>query len=499
MSGTFLTATVRRIVWGPAAYGYYPALLYPGIDIGFDWGLGVDVGLYFGGWGGWGWGGWGWAPNWYGGGIILNHSFFPPLRVLPFFHAGNALGSSAWAHDPGHRLGVPYGNRRSGRPFWGGGQQAAKPGVVFTPRGRFQTRCSPWWPRRDSDHRDLSSAATPATTALSEAITGVGQPAWKAIMGFRASAVEDSAAAALAVEDFTAAGEAVMTNGNLTTYVAMVFALTAPALAQKRFDSAGCGCAGALIDSAENHDCFRLAAVLGTQGNAILTSGKVAQDRAEQSEFWKLASAKHQLIVDTRNSNRVILSIGEEDWPFPVPIVRSNGKWSFDASEAKGEMQARRIGAHELDAIQICTGYVEAQRKYASADHDAGGAFEYAAHMMGATDGHGGLVPLVPKGLADATSDGQKNALTPYHGYFFRILDGQGPHAPGGAHNFRVKNKLMGGFGLVAWPAQYGVDGNPHVHCESERRDLPEGYRPLCLGLRRSRSDATIRTRLGDP
>jgi hypothetical protein len=249
-----------------------------------------------------------------------------------------------------------------------------------------------------------------------------------------------------------------MTNCILTTYVAMVFALATPVVAQQRFDSADAA-AQALIDSAEKHDGLRLAAVFGPQGNAILTSGNVAQDRAEQTEFSKLASAKHQLIVDTRNSNRVILSIGEEDWPFPVPIVRSNGKWSFDASEAKMEMEARRIGAHELDAIEICTGYVEAQRKYASADHDAGGAFEYAAHMMGATDGHGGLVPLVPKGLADATSDGQKNALTPYHGYFFRILDGQGPHAPGGAHNFRVKNKLMGGFGLVAWPAQYGVTG----------------------------------------
>jgi hypothetical protein len=96
-------------VWGAAAYGYYPALLYPGIDIGFDWGLGIDLGLYFGGWGGWGWGGWGWSPNWYGGSIILNHSFFHRYG-FNHFH-GDALGNSAWTHDPGHRLGVPYGNR----------------------------------------------------------------------------------------------------------------------------------------------------------------------------------------------------------------------------------------------------------------------------------------------------------------------------------------------------------------------------------------------------
>src|SRR5580704_2317676 len=200
-----------------------------------------------------------------------------------------------------------------------------------------------------------------------------------------------------------------MTKTTLTTYAAVVFAVTTPAFAQQRFNSAD-EAAQAVIDSAEKHDDVRLAGIFGPQGNAIRTSGNAAQDRAEQAEFSKLASAKHQLIADSRNSNRVILSIGEEDWPFPVPIVRSNGKWSFDASEAKMEMDARRIGAHELDAIEICSGYVEAQRKYASADHDAGGAFEYAAHMMGATDGHGGLVPLVPKGLADATSDGQKNA-----------------------------------------------------------------------------------------
>jgi hypothetical protein len=104
-------------VWGPPIYGYYPALLYPGIDIGFDWGLGIDLGLYFGGWGGWGWGGWGWGPDWYGGTIILNHSFFHRYG-FNHFH-GDALGSSTWAHDPSHRLGVPYGNREVADRFAG--------------------------------------------------------------------------------------------------------------------------------------------------------------------------------------------------------------------------------------------------------------------------------------------------------------------------------------------------------------------------------------------
>ena len=104
-------------VWGPAVYGYYPALVYPGVDIGFDWGLGVDLGLYFGGWGGWGWGGWGWSPDWYGGAIILNHSFFHRYG-FNHFH-GDALGASGWTHDPAHRLGVPYGNREVAGRFAG--------------------------------------------------------------------------------------------------------------------------------------------------------------------------------------------------------------------------------------------------------------------------------------------------------------------------------------------------------------------------------------------
>jgi hypothetical protein len=249
-----------------------------------------------------------------------------------------------------------------------------------------------------------------------------------------------------------------MTNRVLTSCFAALFASTAPGFAQERFESADAA-AQAVIEAAAKHDTARLAAIFGPQGNAILTSGKPAQDRAEQGEFSQLAGTKHQLIPDSRNSNRMILSIGGEDWPFPAPLVRANGKWSFDASQAMAEMQGRRIGEHELDAIEICAGYVEAQRKYASEDRDKNGMAHYASHMLAADDGSGGLDSLVPKGLVDATWDGQKNATTPYHGYFFRILDGQGPHAHGGTHDYRVKNKLMGGFGLVAWPAQYGVTG----------------------------------------
>jgi hypothetical protein len=104
-------------VWGPPVYGYYPPLLYPGIDIGFGWFPGIDLGLYFGGWGGWGWGGWGWGPNWFGGTIFINHSFFHRYG-FGHFH-GEPFGTSVWAHDPVHRLGVPYANREVASRFAG--------------------------------------------------------------------------------------------------------------------------------------------------------------------------------------------------------------------------------------------------------------------------------------------------------------------------------------------------------------------------------------------
>jgi len=102
-------------VWGPPVWGYYPPLFYPGIDVGFGWYPGIDIGLYFGGWGGWGWGGWGWGPNWYGGNIFINHSFFHRFGFREFH--GEPFGNSVWAHDPAHRLGVPYANRAVAQRF----------------------------------------------------------------------------------------------------------------------------------------------------------------------------------------------------------------------------------------------------------------------------------------------------------------------------------------------------------------------------------------------
>jgi hypothetical protein len=256
-----------------------------------------------------------------------------------------------------------------------------------------------------------------------------------------------------------------MTGRLITICAAAALACAANSNAQERFDSPEAA-AQAVIDAAEAHDQARLTAILGAQAREILTSGNAEQDRAEQSEFANMARMKHRLEICPINHNRLILAVGDEDWPFPVPIVRAKDKWSFDASETPVEMHARRIGTHELDAIEICHAYVEAQRKYASEDRDKDGMLKYAPHILSGPGRQDGLYwagagePLVPAGFAEAAWEGaQKAHAKPYHGYYFRILDGQGPHAPGGAHNYVVKSKLIGGFGLVAWPAEYGVTG----------------------------------------
>jgi Protein of unknown function (DUF2950) len=255
-----------------------------------------------------------------------------------------------------------------------------------------------------------------------------------------------------------------MTRGfNAICSVALMSA--AIAAAQERFDSPEAA-AQAAIDAAELHDSARLSAIFGPGAGGVLTSGDPAQDRAEQTEFARLARTSHRLEISPMNPNRVVLAVGDEDWPFPVPIRRVNGKWSFDASQSAVEMRARRIGADELDAIEICHGYVEAQKQYASEYRDRDGMLKYSARLMSSPDHHDGLYwegggqPLIPEGLARAAWDGsRKGEAKPYHGYYFHILDGQGPDAPGGAHNYLVKDKMIGGFGLVAWPAEYGITG----------------------------------------
>ena len=221
----------------------------------------------------------------------------------------------------------------------------------------------------------------------------------------------------------------------------------------------------ALIGAAAKDDTAQLTSLFGPNGKQLLTSGDAAKDKAEREQFSKLAGAKHELQPSTLNPNVMILTIGMDDWPFPLPIVQGNGKWRFDSAQGKIEMRARTIGANELDAIEICAGYVEAQQAYATQARDQHGMLEYASQIMSSAGKHDGIYwkgagSLVPEGFAAAESrPGSSSKPKPYHGYYFRVLSSQGPDAPNGEHTYLSKDSMIGGFGLVAWPAEHGVSG----------------------------------------
>jgi hypothetical protein len=224
----------------------------------------------------------------------------------------------------------------------------------------------------------------------------------------------------------------------------------------------------ALIDAAANNDTAALLKLLGAGGKDIVQSGDAADDKTAREQFAARARTKLQLEPDHDNPNRATIVVGDQSWPFPVPLIRRNGQWSFDAAAGRVEILARRVGRNELAAIDVCRAYVEAQMEYASRDRDANGVLEYAQHIIstpGKKDGlyyEGESQTLVPKSFADAAAillQGKGKTPVPYHGYFFHILKAQGPDAPGGAMDYTVKGSMIGGFALIAWPAEYGVSG----------------------------------------
>lgn len=219
-----------------------------------------------------------------------------------------------------------------------------------------------------------------------------------------------------------------------------------PKIAQKTFDSPEAA-TQALIDAASKNDTATLRTILGSSARGILTSGDVKQDEAERQEFARIANQKHQLERSSVNKHMMVLVIGDQEWPFPIPLVETGQKWHFDPERGAYEMRAREIGAHELEAIEACAAYVSVQQQYAAKKRSPAGTLEYAETIAGSP---------VPKNFAEAAGP---HPAHPYHGYYFRVLDQQGPNAPGGAHPYKLGKAMIAGFALVAWPAQYGVTG----------------------------------------
>ncbi len=235
----------------------------------------------------------------------------------------------------------------------------------------------------------------------------------------------------------------------------------APQPAQQRTFATPLEAIQATIDAAEYNDSAALLQLFGPDGKDILESGDPAQDKDSRAEFVRSAHEKLQIETDPTNPDRVTFAVGDQDWPFPVPLVRKDGKWRLDPVSGRLEILARRIGKNELDAMEICRGYVEAQLDYASKDRDKDGVLEYAQTIMSSPGKPDGLYSenapsLVTKAFALAAGAVKAE---PYHGYYFRILKSQGPDAAGGALDYVVKGNMIGGFALVAWPADYGVSG----------------------------------------
>ncbi len=223
----------------------------------------------------------------------------------------------------------------------------------------------------------------------------------------------------------------------------------------------------ATIDAAEHNDTPALLQLFGPAGKDIVESGDPAEDREVRAEFARMAHEKLQIDTDPLNPNRVDFTVGDQAWPFPVPVIRKDGKWQLDSASGKMEVLARRIGKDELNAMEVCRGYAEAQMSYAATARDGEHLLQYAQKIVstpGKQDGlymEGASDSMVPKAFAaaamNAATPGKKQE--PYHGYYFRILKAQGPDAVGGAFNYVVNGKMIGGFALVAWPAEYGVSG----------------------------------------
>jgi hypothetical protein len=233
---------------------------------------------------------------------------------------------------------------------------------------------------------------------------------------------------------------------------------------QKQFASAK-EAADALVQAATTFDQNALKEILGPDSDDIIASEDPVQDKNRAMKFAEAAKVKTEL---EQKGDHAILEVGKDDFPLPIPIVKQKGKWAFDTKVGKEEILNRRIGANELDAIAICRGFDEAQHEYAEEKHDDSKVNQYAQKIISTPGKHDGLAWKNPDGtwggpvgeeVANALAQGYTEKGKPYHGYYFKVLTKQGPAAPGGEIDFVVGGAMIGGFGLVAAPAEYKVTG----------------------------------------
>jgi hypothetical protein len=228
----------------------------------------------------------------------------------------------------------------------------------------------------------------------------------------------------------------------------------------------------ALVTATRNHDTNELHLIFGPTGHDLV-SPDVVQATEEYKIFVQRLAEKQQLL--TNSAARLTLAIGVDGWEFPIPLVEQGGQWFFDTAAGRQEILARRIGMDETGAINVCNAYVDAQREYASQDRMGDSVLAYAQFLRSTPGSHDGLfwptnsgAELSPLGplVAQARVDGYHRTAkmlndeqAPYHGYYFKILTRQGKHAPGGKYNYVINGRMIAGFALVAWPAEWGNTG----------------------------------------
>ncbi len=226
--------------------------------------------------------------------------------------------------------------------------------------------------------------------------------------------------------------------------------------------------ADALIAAAGKYDEAALGKIFGPNGKKVIFTGEAAQDRQRALGFAAEAKEKTTIAVDPKTGTRAFIIVGDENWPFPVPIIKVNGKWSFDAKAGEQELLYRRIGSNELDAIQICRGFVESQDEYALRSRQLYNVNQYAQRIVSTPGKQDGLTWQAANGtwegpigeqIAKAIAQGYTPGEMPFHGYFYKVLRGQGPAAPLGKLDYVIEGVMIGGFALVAAPAQYRVTG----------------------------------------
>ena len=254
----------------------------------------------------------------------------------------------------------------------------------------------------------------------------------------------------------------------LVTLWASTSAQTSGLVAKARQFQTAQEAANALIEAAEKYDEAALTEILGPDSYDILHTGEPARDREVAQKFAEQARIKTNIALQPKNPRRAVLEIGEDDWPFAVPIVKVGRTWSFDSKAGRQELLYRRIGSNELDAIAISRRYVEAQHEYALQKRGVSGRNQYAQRIISTAGQQDGLAwqnadgtwggPIGEK-IAAAIAKGYTSRTEPFHGYYFRVLKGQGPEAPLGQLDFVVKNVMIGGFALIAFPAQYRQTG----------------------------------------